>query len=38
VLGRGIRLFGDHGDERGLALAESRTYPNGLVQLRYRAR
>ena len=35
VLGRGLRLFGEL-DEVPLALVDSRSYPSGLVQLRYR--
>jgi len=36
VLGRGIRLFGDDLPERPLVLEESRSFPKGLVQSRYR--
>ena len=35
VLGRGLRLFGEL-DEVPLTLVDSRSYPSGLVQLRYR--
>lgn len=38
VIGRGIRLFQEAGPERWLTLAESRSWPSGLVQLRYVAR
>jgi len=36
VLGRGIRLFGDDLPECPLVLDESRSFPKGLVQSRYR--
>lgn len=36
VLGRGIRLFGDDLPERKLVLEESKSFPKGLVQSRYR--
>ena len=35
ILGAGIPLFPTPGPAEALRLAESRTYPNGLVQLRY---
>jgi dihydrofolate reductase len=35
VLGGGIRLFAD-GPEQRLVLAEARSWPTGLAQLRYR--
>ena len=35
ILGAGIRLFASGGALESLKLAESRSYPNGLVQLRY---
>jgi dihydrofolate reductase len=38
VIGRGIRLFQEAGPERWLTLAESRSWPSGLVQIRYVAR
>lgn len=38
VLGAGIRLFQATGPERWLTLRESRSWPSGLVQLRYAAR
>jgi dihydrofolate reductase len=34
LLGRGLPRFGD-GAETSLALAESRGFPSGLVQIRY---
>ncbi len=36
VLGAGIPLFASRGLKENLTLAESKSYPNGLVQLRYR--
>lgn len=36
VLGEGIPLFGEALSERGLVLEESRSWPSGLVQVRYR--
>jgi dihydrofolate reductase len=36
VLGRGIRLFSDDLAERPLVLEESKSFPKGLVQSRYR--
>jgi len=36
VLGAGIPLFASRGPKESLALAESKPYPSGLVQLRYR--
>lgn len=36
VLGRGLRLFAGGEPEVPLVLEESRAYPSGLVQLRYR--
>lgn len=36
ILGRGIRLFGDALPEHNLVLEESRSFPSGLVQSRYR--
>ena len=36
LLGDGIPLFGPGGVERALALEESRSFPTGLVQVRYR--
>lgn len=36
LLGDGIRLFGAGVPETSLALVESRSWPTGLVQLRYR--
>jgi dihydrofolate reductase len=36
ILGAGIPLFASRGPEENLTLAESKSYPNGLVQLRYR--
>lgn len=36
VLGAGIPLFGGHGAPPGLELREVHSFPNGLVQLRYR--
>lgn len=38
VLGDGIRLFERGIGEHGLELASTRSWPTGLVQLRYRAR
>jgi dihydrofolate reductase len=38
VIGRGIRLFEESGPEQWLTLAASRTFPSGMVQLRYLAR
>lgn len=35
VLGAGVRLFGEAGPERSLALVESRSFESGLVQLEY---
>jgi len=35
VLGAGIRLFKETGPERWLELKGSRSWPSGLVQLRY---
>jgi dihydrofolate reductase len=35
VLGRGIPLFKDAGAERALKLREARTFPSGVVLLRY---
>jgi dihydrofolate reductase len=35
VLGAGIRLFRETGPERWLALEGSRSWPSGLVQLKY---
>ena len=35
ILGAGIPLFASGGSAESLKLAESRSYPNGLVQLRY---
>jgi len=37
VLGGGIALFASGGQERRLLLEDARTWPSGLVQLRYRA-
>jgi dihydrofolate reductase len=37
VLGEGIRLFQGSPPERQLRLEGSRSFPSGLVQLRYRA-
>ncbi len=37
VLGSGIPLFADGMAERALVLEESRAYPTGLMQLRYRS-
>lgn len=36
VLGEGIPLFGEALPEQGLVLEESRSWPSGLVQVRYR--
>jgi dihydrofolate reductase len=36
ILGGGVRLFGAGGLEQPLRLAETRTWPTGLIQLRYR--
>lgn len=36
VLGEGIPLFGGELPEKGLVLDETRSWPNGLVQVRYR--
>lgn len=36
ILGRGIRLFGDALRQQDLVLEESRAFPSGLVQSRYR--
>jgi dihydrofolate reductase len=36
VLGAGIPLFASRGPKEDLKLVESKSYPNGLVQLRYR--
>jgi dihydrofolate reductase len=38
VLGAGIRLFQETGPERWLTLRDWRTWPSGLVQLRYVAK
>lgn len=38
VLGAGRRLFDDSVPPLGLSLVESRTFPNGVVQLRYALR
>jgi dihydrofolate reductase len=35
ILGEGIPLFASSGDREYLQLADSRSYPNGVVQLRY---
>ena len=35
ILGAGIPLFASAGSAESLKLAESRSYPSGLVQLRY---
>jgi len=37
VLGDGVRLFEGGAPEQRLVLVESRSWPTGLVQLRYRA-
>jgi dihydrofolate reductase len=36
LLGAGIRLFPEHGGAGALRLLESRAFPNGVVELRYR--
>lgn len=36
VLGGGVRLFGDGEPGQALRLVESRSWPSGMVQLRYR--
>jgi dihydrofolate reductase len=36
ILGAGIPLFASRGPKESLTLAESKSYPNGLMQLRYR--
>ncbi|MFT4172787.1 MAG: dihydrofolate reductase family protein [Rhodocyclaceae bacterium] len=36
LLGTGIPLVGHSGEQEQLELVESRTYPSGIVQLRYR--
>jgi dihydrofolate reductase len=38
VLGAGIRLFGESEPEQALVLEGSRSWPSGLVQVRYRVR
>jgi len=38
VIGRGVRLFEDAGPERWLTLRETRSWPSGMVQLRYARR
>lgn len=38
VLGAGIRLFRDTGPERWLTLQDTRSWPSGMVQLRYARR
>lgn len=37
LLGQGVPLFGGALPEQGLTLEEARSYPSGLVRLRYRA-
>ena len=36
VLGGGVRLFGEGETGQALALVESRSWPSGMVQVRYR--